>query len=421
MPNSQTPTDHLPRALRTEDPEGEPAILLVDDHPFILGVGLQMLAGLGYRRVGSACSATAALGLMRTDPAAVDLLVCDINMPGMDGIEFLRILEADGFTGGVILLSGEGAQVLQTVQRLLTDGRLVILGALEKPPQAAPMRALIEGWRARPLRRGAASAAPPFTEADLRAALARGEWALHYQPKVDLRRGGLSSVEALMRWNHPTQGLVMPGRFIELAESCGLIDAMTEWALREAMGQLGRWRATGLRTRVAVNVSVASLDAPDFAGKVGTLLRELAAAPEDLILEITESQLMSSSAVPLENLVRLRMRRIGLSIDDFGTGHSSLAQLRDIPFTELKIDRGFVTGAHANAVTRSILEGSIDIARRAGIQSVAEGVETEEDWRLLRRLGCDLAQGYLISRPLPPDRMADWLQAWQVRVPALLA
>jgi len=412
-------TDHLPRALADGDPQDEPGILLVDDHPFMLGVQKQLLEGVGYRRTGAAASATSALAMMRADPKAVDVLVCDLNMPGMDGIEFLQILNAEGFGGGVILLSGEGSRVLQTVQTLLGRGKLVILGALEKPAAAGALRDLIEGWKSTASPRAAQRQDPAFGEAELRAAHAGTEWTLHYQPKVALGDGSLASVEALLRWNHPTQGLVMPGRFIELAERCGLIDAMTTWALREALGQVGRWRDHGLHTRVAVNVSMASLEAPEFAQRVGDIVRETGMAPQDLILEVTESQLISSSAIPLENLVRLRIQRIGLSIDDFGTGHSSLAQLRDVPFTELKVDRGFVDGAHANPVTRSILEGSIGIARRLGMQSVAEGVETVEDWRLLQQLGCDLAQGYFVSRPLAADQLAAWHADWHGRFAAL--
>jgi EAL domain-containing protein (putative c-di-GMP-specific phosphodiesterase class I) len=213
----------------------------------------------------------------------------------------------------------------------------------------------------------------------------------------------------------------MPDRFIDLAEASGLIDPMTEWALREALAQIARWRSAGLDTRVAVNVSMASLDAPDFANRVSAIVKETGMQPRDLILEVTESRLGESSTTPLENLVRLRVQRFGLSIDDFGTGHSSLAQLRDIPFTELKVDRGFVRGARTNAVIRPILEGSIEMARRLGMQSVAEGVETQDDWRLLQEVGCHLAQGYFIARPMPPEQVVEWLAAWAARRPALVA
>jgi EAL domain-containing protein (putative c-di-GMP-specific phosphodiesterase class I) len=137
--------------------------------------------------------------------------------------------------------------------------------------------------------------------------------------------------------------------------------------------------------------------------------------PADITLEITESRLISADTAPLEALVRLRLQRFGLSIDDFGTGHSSLAQLRDVPFTELKVDRGFVSGARHNQIIRPILEGSIGIAKRMGMRCVAEGVETEDDWHLLREIGCDLAQGYFVGRPMSTQQFPEWLGLWHER------
>jgi len=422
MASSSQPGNHLPCRLDPVDVEaGQPGILVVDDHPFVLATEAGLLKNMGYRRVGTALSAPAALDLMRADPTAVDVLICDLNMPGMDGIEFLRILDEEGFKGSVIVLSGEDAHVLQTVQRLLGRGQLVLLGALEKPARPEGLRALIDKWDALAASRPAAKARAPFTEADLHAAHDQRQWILHYQPKVDLADGSLASLEALIRWHHPEQGLVMPDRFIGLAETSGLIDSITEWILGEALAQIARWRDAGLSTRVAVNVSMASLGATDFATRVSEIVRERAMQPQDLILEVTESRLSDSTTASLENLVRLRVQRFGLSIDDFGTGHSSLAQLRDIPFTELKVDRGFVRGARANPIVRPILEGSIEMAKRLGMQSVAEGVETEDDWRLLQEVGCGLAQGYFIGRPMAGDQVVDWLQAWSARRPALVA
>lgn len=416
MTLSFNPVDHLPRPLPAgNDADREPGILLVDDHPFVLASEALRLEGMGYRRIGTATSAESALALIRTDPNAVDVLISDLNMPGMDGMEFLRILSEERFRGGVILLSGEGAHVLQAVRKLLGHGSLLFLGTLQKGESREGLRGLIENWKASVAARPTAPERPPFTDADLQAAHGKGQWVLHYQPKVDLRDGSLSGFEALVRWMHPAHGLVMPDRFIAQAEASGLIDAMTEWILGEALAQIGRWQLEGLRTRVAANVSMTSLDAPGFATRVADIVRERSLQPQDLILEITESRLISPSATPLENLVRLRVQRFGLSIDDFGTGHSSLAQLRDIPFTELKVDRGFVRGARTDPVTRPLLEGSIEIARRLGMQSVAEGVETEDDWRLLQELGCDLAQGYFIGRPMPPEQVGAWLAAWSVR------
>lgn len=412
--------DHLP-ASAAEDSNGalEPGILLVDDNSFMLGIQAHLLNSMGYRRVGTAASAQSALDLMSADPGAVDVLICDLNMPGMDGIEFLQILNANAFRGSVILLSGEGARVMHTVQKLLGRGRLTILGALEKPANRDALRGLLDCWTCARAPVEAERDEILFSKAELDAASQKSQWVLHYQPKVDLQTGFLAGMEALVRWNHPVHGLIMPDRFIDMAEGCGAIDDLTDWVLREALSQLARWKTVGLRTRIAVNISMVNLRSPGFANRVLAIANEMSAAPQDLLLEVTESRLISPSATPLENLVRLRLQRFGLAIDDFGTGHSSLAQLRDIPFTELKVDGGFVHGARFNQITRPILEGSIGLAKRLGMQSVAEGVETAEDWILLREVGCDLAQGYFIARPMPQERVPDWIADWSARIAGL--
>ena len=400
------------------DRRTQPSVLLLDDDPFMLGIQSRMLRSMGYSMVGTATSAEAALMRLRNDPLAVDVIICDLNMPGMDGIEFVQNLAASAFRGSVVLLSGEGVRIMHTVQRMV-GGKVQILGALEKPAGRAELQALLDCWK--PMG-GAASTAstPSFTPDEVHAAARSQQWVLHYQPKVYLATGELACTEALVRWNHPDHGLIYPDHFIDLAEQCDAIGSLTEWVLQEAIKQQVRWRSAGLQIEMSVNVSMHNLHAADFARRVNKIVNDNGSSAQYVTLEVTESRLMVTSSIPLENLARLRMQRFGLSIDDFGTGHSSLAQLRDVPFTELKIDRGFVRGARHNQAIRPILEGSIGIANRLGMQSAAEGVESEDDWHLLCEIGCDLAQGNFIGRAMPSDRIPVWLPQWQLRHAGLI-
>lgn len=425
LPTLLDPPDRRRRTPATapaglsEIPASQPRILLLDDDTFMLGMLSRMLRSMGYEKVGTVGSAEVALTMLNDAPSAVDIVVCDLNMPGIDGIEFLQRLNAGMFRGCVILLSGEGARIMHSVQKLLANDMLLILGAIEKPASRAALRALLGRWEPAAAPR-AARQALRITPAELRVAGLEQQWVLHYQPKVDLATGALAGTEALVRWNHPVHGLVYPDAFIGAAEECGAIDALTDWVLQEAVQQLTRWHVRKLRIHMAVNVSMHNLCAPAFAQRVAALTRNSCISPQELTLELTESQLMAPGSAPLESLVRLRMQRFGLSIDDFGTGHSSLAQLRDIPFNELKIDRGFVGGARNNQLIRPILEGSVGIAKRLGMTCVAEGVETADDWRLMREIGCDFAQGYFIGRPMPGEGMSEWLDGWLSRRPALI-
>lgn len=400
-------------------PGRQPGLLLVDDDPFMLGVQSRMLRDMGYSKIRTAASAEAALMLLGPGQASVDVVICDLNMPNVDGLEFLRRLGNSDFRGNVILLSGEGPRIIHAVRKLLARHPLHILGSLEKPACRASLRTLLDRWQPM-VPPQAAAPSPAYTAADLQAAQQAEQWVLHYQPKIDLRTGELTGTEALVRWNHPAHGLVYPDHFIGLAEDCGAIGPLTDWVLQAALAQLALWHQDGLQIHMAVNVSVENLRAADFTCRLGALVRDSHLSPQDLVLEVTESRVMAMSTAPMETLVRLRMQRFGLSIDDFGTGHSSLAQLRDVPFTELKIDRGFVHGARHNQLIRPILEGSIGIAQRLGLVAVAEGVETEDDWKLLREIGCDIAQGYFIGRPMPGERLRQWLTDWLDKRPRLI-
>ena len=396
-----------------------PRILLVDDDVLMLSVQSRMLHAMGYSQVKTAESSEGALHLLNSEQADIDLIICDLNMPGLDGIEFLQTLNAGSFRGHVILLSGEGRRIMHTVQRLLGGGRLEILGAIQKPAGRDALRSLLERWK--PLAAKAAPRpAPLVTIADLQDAVHDEQWVLHHQPKVDLRTGEFVGVESLIRWNHPTHGLIYPDHFIGMAEDCGAINALTSWVLAEGMRQLTAWQVQGIRTKVAINISMEDLRDPQFSRRLAAIAHAAGVSPSDITLEVTESRLMSPSPAPLENLVRMRMQRFGLSIDDFGTGHSSLVQLRDVPFTELKVDRSFVQNSRHNQIIRPMLEGSIGIAKRLQMQSVAEGVETEDDWHLLREIGCDIAQGWFIARPMPADELAGWLTTWRMRQPGLV-
>lgn len=388
--------------------------LLIDDDPFALKLLARQLEQLGCVEVTLCERAHDALALLETQAEAIGLVFCDLQMPGMDGVEFVRHLAHIGYRGGLVLVSGEDARILQTVQKLAQAHHIRVLGALAKPLSSEQLRQVLASKASRSATASRATRLPLTGDA-LKRAIASGQLVNHYQPKVELVGGSLIGVEALVRWQHPEGELVFPDQFIALAEEHGLIDGLTRAVLASALQQARVWRDAGLELQVAVNVSMDNLAALDFPDVVAQLANKAGVALSSLVLEVTESRLMRDVRVPLDILTRLRLKRIGLSIDDFGTGHSSLAQLRDIPFDELKLDGSFVNGAVKDSSLRAIVESTLAMARQLGMKSVAEGVEQREDWDFLRGLGCDVAQGYFIARPLPAIDLPGWRSDWELR------
>jgi diguanylate cyclase (GGDEF)-like protein len=249
---------------------------------------------------------------------------------------------------------------------------------------------------------------------ELRGALDRGELALHFQPKVHLASAAVQAVEALVRWQHPQRGLILPEEYIPLSEQTGLIRPITTWVLGEAMRQCREWHAAGRDLAVSVNLSMRNLHDPQFPGTVGALLMNWQVDPQAIVLEITESAVMADSERVLAVLQRLRGMGVRLSIDDFGTGYSSLSHLKRLPVSEIKIDKSFVTDMHVNDDDAIIVRSTIDLAHNLGLTVTAEGVEREDAFTVLNVLGCDLAQGHYISPALPVRELEEWLgrSAW---------
>ncbi|MGD9954802.1 MAG: putative bifunctional diguanylate cyclase/phosphodiesterase, partial [Candidatus Nanopelagicales bacterium] len=256
------------------------------------------------------------------------------------------------------------------------------------------------------------------TVSALREGIEQNQLELHYQPKVSLRDGTVVGVEALVRWQHPDRGIVPPDEFIPLAERTGLVHQVTAYVLREGLGQAREWWDLGLHVPVAVNVSMRDLHETDLAGLVVAELDRHGLPPEAVVLEVTESVLVLDAARAVATLRELREIGVCASLDDFGTGYSSLLLLEQLPVDEVKIDRSFVRRLDEEGGDPAMVRSIVDFAHGLGLSVVAEGLETSHAWRLLREFGCDVAQGYRISRPMPSDQATQWLVERIVRGPA---
>jgi EAL domain-containing protein (putative c-di-GMP-specific phosphodiesterase class I)/ActR/RegA family two-component response regulator len=394
-------------------------VLILEDDAFAQNLLLRQLTALEITDVVIARDGLQALELMANQAVAFDALLIDLNMPQMDGVEFLRHLVGTRFQGGLVLVSGEDERILQSVGSLAREHGLHLLGSLSKPVALPQLKEVLERLEAGN-RRPKDVATVVVDETELATAMAEGQIVNDYQPQVYLATGELAGVEALARWRHPRHGLVMPAHFVPVAEARGLSGQLAFAVLSRALLDARHWMQAGLDLRLSVNVSVDTLEALAFPDEVARMAGEAGLAIDRLVLEVTESQLTSDPRVLLDIASRLRLKRIGLSIDDFGTGYSSLVQLRDVPFDELKLDGSFVQGASRDSELRAIVEANVGLARGFAIRSVAEGVEERGDWELLRRLGCDLAQGYLIGRPMSAERIAGWAVEWRGRSRDLL-
>ena len=243
---------------------------------------------------------------------------------------------------------------------------------------------------------------------------------LAYQPKVSLRDGSLAQVEALVRWEECELGTIEPSRFVPMAEEHGLIDDLTHWGLREIMRQWLDWRDEGIDTAIAFNISALSLQNLDFPDLVERMCRGLGVPADRLILELTEGATQPLIKL-MDTLTRFRIKGIGLAIDDFGTGYSSLMQLRQLPFTEVKIDQAFVADLGRSRDARLIVQAITELSHGLGLTTTPEGVETLDQLRMLRELGCDLAQGYLIAPPLAPEALKGWKADFRRAWPSMIA
>lgn len=382
--------------------------LIVDDDLFSREWEEEVLSRLGIDEVRGAADGARALEIISDGRWRAEVLLCDLQMPGMDGVELLRHLGERHFEGALILVSGVNHELLLSAERIAHAHRLRILGVVEKPLSAERIEQLLRD--STPPTTAAAGLPTPFSAEEIRRGMAAGEFTLHYQPKVTLAERRPVAVEALARWNHPRRGVVQPAAFIPVAEEEGFITELTDTLFPIAARQSAAWRAAGRALGMAFNLSISccrSLELPDHLSRC---IEESGARPEDLLFEVTESLVESDRTALLEVLIRLRMKGFGLSIDDFGTGHSTLDRLRQIPFSELKVDRGFVATAEYDPKARAIIESSLDLGHKLGLQVIAEGVENETQWALIRALGCDLAQGYLTGRPMPAEELERWLR-----------
>ncbi len=387
-------------------------ILVIDDEDEI-----GELVAAAAESVGLACTAlTSAQHLDEAIAPGVEAVMLDLMLPGMDGIELVRLLADRACRAPVVLMSGHDKSVLRSAEQLAKSLGLRTAGPLQKPFRIAEVenliRSLVASETPQPAR--AAPCSEPLTEAELREAVQKEQIVVHYQPQIHLGSGRVSGVEALVRVLHPERGIVFPDSFIAKAEELNLIDDLTQLVVKRAfqeMANLPRLADASL----SVNVSARSL--------VDLMLPErLAQAAESsrfplprLVVEITESGLIKELGKALDILARLRLRGVGLSIDDFGTGYSSLAQLRRIPSTELKIDRMFVNDMLNDVDAHAMVEETIGLAHRLGLRVVAEGVETALQAQALGVAGCDFGQGYHFARPIAAAELDRWLAARPVR------
>ena len=416
LPNRVLLHDRLQQAIRAADRNTTSVALLVMDldrfkevnDTFGHHTGDQLLEQLG-QRLGSVLRASDTIARLGGDEFAVLLPTAALDEAQQIADRLLQVLEQPFTLGGLqleidasigIALSPDHGHDADTLLR-----RADVAMYVAKRGNVGHAVYTADQDQHSPMRLAMVS--------ELRRAIDQNELSLYFQPKVSLAAGSVTCAEALVRWQHPRHGLLGPDLFVPIAEQTGLIRPLARWVLDAALRQCSRWRHQGLDLAVAVNLSMRNLHDPEVVDTIRQLLTRWGIPPARLVVEITESSLMADAERAMDVLGRLRAMGVGISIDDFGTGYSSLAYLKRLPVDELKIDKSFVAHIASDDNDAAIVRSTIGLAHDLGLAVVAEGIEDEATWDYLAGLGCDVAQGYFISRPLPVAAFGDWLATTQ--------
>jgi len=397
-------------------------LLILDDDPLV-GCTIQFIAedvGLETRFTSTPEDFFEILESWKPTHIALDLI-----MPAMDGVEVMKHLAREACGARLIITSGVGSRVLDAAGRSAAERGLDILGVLSKPFSAGDLRRLLltEAPRSTPPPRPTPSAVGfEISESDIRLALENREFIVVYQPKIDCSSGSLAGFEGLVRWIHPDYGPISPDRFIPLAEASGLIDELTEQVIEESLGWFaplcrpsGSGRTAGVRPEIvdglslSINISAKTLNDVRFVDRLEMHCMGRGLAPERLIFELTETSAMDDPVASLALLTRLRVKGFHLSIDDFGTGFSSMLQLVRLPFSEVKVDKSFVMTAMQSEESRTVVKSIVDLGHSLDLRTVAEGVESAEALAYLAEIGCSLAQGFHIARPMSGEATLKWI------------
>jgi len=384
-------------------PQKDPVLLALDDEEEIAETVCAIGAKAGFRTVSSTTPARLRELVEQNNP---DVIVLDLQMPGLDGVSALRHLADVRSTAKIFLVTGMDERTIASAEQYGLRRGLTIFGTLQKPFDPGELFTRLERAHA---------AIRPLTAADLEQAIANGELVVHYQPII--RRFAdntwdVSAVEALLRWNHPVRGLLTPDSFVSMGEAGGLSRAITDFVLQRGIEQLKGWEALRLRMGLRINVSATLISDIGFPDRLEAMLVEQSVDAEMLALEITETAMLEQTPDAFDILTRLRIKNIGLAIDDFGIGYSSLTQLFRMPFNEMKIDRSLVGRIIEAKEAMIMVDALVALAHKLNLTVCAEGVENQATLDALGRFGCDFAQGYHISPAVPAAEIPKIIARW---------
>lgn len=392
-------------------------VLVLEDDQIENALVCDNLKRLGIKHISSCLDGSHAMAIFKSK--APDFLICDLNMAGMDGITFLRLIADEQYKGGIIVLSSADKSVMRAAENLVKAYGLNLLASISKP------FALKEVVQAMNKQVNLFVQRPTFTKTvaltidELQEGLDHHYIEVYFQPKVSIKNNRIKGAECLARWRHPSRGLLYPDAFINAIEESHLIDAFTLEILRLSAAQLRAWNDQGHQLCLAVNISMDNLNQADLPEQFEKIICDAGLQPSQFILELTETRLMDNLTLSLEVLTRLRLKGFALSIDDFGTGFSTMENLKQLPFTELKVDRSFVNNACNDEAAIAILNSSVQLGKIFHLNLVAEGVENQDDWDLIAQSGCDDIQGYFLTKPLPADAFIEWCDAWNQKTKVL--
>lgn len=389
-------------------------IYVVDDEPQQVEMLKELIEVAGF----SAKGFTSAVEFINQPISSDDIVVLDLNMPEMDGIEVMRHLHAKGSVPSYVLISGFDEKVLHSARQFADAKKMVVARTLTKPLEPygfideikqiyANKKIMLDKTDLSPLISTPSSSL--FTLADLQYAIESHHLVIFYQPQIELRSGKVVGFEALVRLQHPERGMIFPDQFIGLAERNNLISSITNEVIDLVITDYGLFCEKGIEPNISINISAQDLLDLSLPEQLSMRLANVGIPTGAITFELTESAVLTSISDSLDIMNRLRMKGFALSIDDFGTGHSSLVQLYQAPFTELKIDRSFVMKMLDDDEAMSIVKVCIYLTKELKMETVAEGVETEEIWNKLKELGCDIAQGFYRAKPMSLKACCDWL------------